>query len=162
MHDQQEPAPPPAAQGGGLSTAAPGSQVPSIDIVIHDTVAAAIAAHAARTVSGVVRLESGVNGLVTHLAARARHQLRPSNGGHPAPTEGVEVTVAGGVAWVHIDLATSGQKQATAVARAVQDAVAAALWTNAGLASSEVSVSVLDIEQSAATQPRGQSGEGHR
>ncbi len=117
-----------------------------VEIVIDETAAAAIAAHAARAVAGVLRLESGLSGLVTHLAARARHQVRPGAPGSPAPTEGVDVDVDGSTATVHVDLATTASMQATTVAYQVQAAVARALQVNAGLSTVTVSVSILDID----------------
>lgn len=117
------------------------------ELVIDDTVAAAIAAHAARSVPGVIRLEPGLSGFVTHLAGRARHQLRPGDAGGPASTEGVEASVDGGTARVHVDLSTSAEAQAATIAQAVQEAVPAALRADAGLIATEVSVSVLDITQ---------------
>ncbi len=131
-----------------------------VEVVIDETVAAAIAAHAACTVTGVARLEPGLSGLVTHLAARARHQLRQDGAGGPPPTEGVDVEVDGSTARVHVDLATAADAQATAVAHRVQDAIAQALLVDAGLTVTTVSVSVLDIDQPRegdAAAPAGQS-----
>ena len=115
--------------------------------MIDETVAAAIAAHTACAVTGVVRLEAGLGGLITHLAARARHQLRQGDPEEPAPTEGVTVDLDGSGARVHIDLATTVDAQAASVAHQVQTAVANALKVDAGLSVTTVSVSVLDIDQ---------------
>lgn len=114
---------------------------------IDPVVAAAIAWHAAAAVPGVIRLEPGLSSLVTNLASRARHQLRPGSGGETAPTEGVDATVRGSTVSVHVDLATDLGEQAVAVAHAVQAAVVVALRTDAGLEVTEVSVSILDIER---------------
>lgn len=127
--------------------AGPSGPSAPVEVVIDETVAAAIAARAARTVEGVVRLEPGLSGLVTHLAARARHQVRQGGPGGPVPTEGIEVDVDGSTARVHIDLATRADAHTATVAHQVQAAVAHALKANAGLTTTQVSVSVLDIDQ---------------
>lgn len=129
------------APSSGRVTAAP------VEVLIAERVAAAIAAHAARGVPHVTRLEPGVNGLITHLAARARHQVLPAAPGETAPTEGVDVRVDGSSAEVFIDLSTSPGAQVAAVAHQVQVAVAEALQVNAGLTVTKVSVLVLDIDQ---------------
>lgn len=115
------------------------------EVVIDETVAAAIAAHAASTVVGVARLEPGLSGLITHLAGRARQQVRHGDPAGPAPTEGVEAEVRGSTARVHVDLATTGNVQAADAAHQVQAAVAQALLADAGLTVTTVTVSILDI-----------------
>lgn len=125
----------------------PSGRPAPVEVIIDATVAAAIAAHAACTVAGVVRLEPGLSGLVTHLAARARHQVRQADPSGPAPAEGVEVDVDGATARVHIDLVTSAGPQAATVAHQVQAAVAQSLLVNAGVTVTRVSVSILDIDQ---------------
>lgn len=137
---------PSASAVDGMSEDPPGRST-SVEVVIDESVAGAIAAHAASTVGGVVRLEPGLGALVTHLTARARDQIRRGDPGRPAPTEGVEVTVDGSTLRVHIDLATSSDHQAASVAHQVQATVAARLLADAGLSATAVSVSVLDIDQ---------------
>lgn len=131
-----------------------------VEVVIDSSVAAAIAAHAACTVAGVVRLEPGLNGLVTHVAARARHQIRGGDAARPAPTEGVDVTVEGTTAQVHVDLSTSADARAATVALQVQDAVARALYSGAGLTVTTVSVSVLDIHHPRPAEIDATRGQG--
>lgn len=122
---------------------------PAVEVVIDDSVAAAIAARAAATVAGVIRLEPGLSGLASHLAARARQQVRRGDLDAPAATEGVQVTVEGTSVAVAVDLATDAAAQAAAVAQAVQAAVADALLVDAGLTATRVTVSILDIERPA-------------
>lgn len=118
-----------------------------VELIIDETVAAAIAAHAAGAVPDVVRLEPGLSGLITHLAAHARDQLRPADSDRAAPTEGVDVDVDGSTARVHLNVVTCGDTQAATVAHQVQSAVAQALKANAGLTATVISVSILDIER---------------
>jgi uncharacterized alkaline shock family protein YloU len=112
--------------------------------VITKPVVAAVAAHAASGVTGVVRLEPGVAGLVGSLARTARQRFK---GLDPAPTEGVRVRLDERV-WLEVDVVTSAVDQAAAVARAVQRAVARAVTEATGLPVAAVSVAVLDIELS--------------
>ncbi|WNV88443.1 Asp23/Gls24 family envelope stress response protein [Umezawaea sp. Da 62-37] len=112
--------------------------------VISKPVVAAVAAHAARGVVGVSRLEPGLAGLVGSVARTARQRFK---GLDPAPTEGVRVHVDVRV-WLEVDVVTSADDQAAAVGRAVQRAVARAVTNATGLAVAEVAVSVLEIELS--------------
>ncbi len=117
------------------------------EAVIGDPVIAAIAAHAATSVAGVVRLEPGVSGLVTALTRSVRQQIKGLN---PAPTEGVRVQrrqaeSGATVMSLEIDLVTSTQDQAAAVGRAVQRAVTKIVFDATGLLPAEVRVSIMDI-----------------
>ncbi|MFD9737942.1 Asp23/Gls24 family envelope stress response protein [Umezawaea sp. NPDC059074] len=112
--------------------------------VITKPVVAAVAAHAASRVVGVVRVEPGVTGLVGSVARAARQRLK---GLDPAPTEGVRVRMDGDVR-MEIDIVTSAHDQAAAVARAVQRAVTRAVTAATGLPVAAVTVCVLDIELS--------------
>lgn len=118
----------------------------STEVEISESVAAGIAAHAASTVRGVVRLEPGIGGFMTDLAVRARHQLGPGEAISPAPREGVEVTVKGATAYVQVDVAVDTGERAASVAHAVQIAIAESLLANAALIVARVTVSILDIE----------------
>jgi uncharacterized alkaline shock family protein YloU len=119
------------------------SAVPGCEVRIANPVIAAIAARAAATTSGVVRLEPGLAGLVGSLVRTARGQLR---GVDPAPIDGVRVTGDPSGLRIEVDLVTSGQDQVAAVAGRVQRAVAAQVRAATGLAVAEVAVSVLDVE----------------
>ncbi|MEC3976166.1 Asp23/Gls24 family envelope stress response protein [Amycolatopsis sp. H20-H5] len=121
------------------------------ECVLTEPVIAAIAVHATTTVAGVVRLEPGLAGLAGSLARSARQRIK---GLDPAPTEGVRVEVdredpAGPCVRLEIDLVTSAQDQAAAVAQAVQRAVTRAVAGATGLALASVSVSILDIDPGA-------------
>jgi uncharacterized alkaline shock family protein YloU len=113
------------------------------EFVISDAVIASVAARAAMTTSGVVRLEPGLKGLVTAWSRAARQRWK---GLDPAPAEGVRVRVIAGSVSVHVDLVTSAVDQAAAVGQAVQRAVSRAVTVETGLVVDEVSVSILDIE----------------
>lgn len=113
------------------------------EFVISDAVIASVAARAALTTSGVVRLEPGLKGLVTAWSRAARQRWK---GLDPAPAEGVRVRVIAGSVSVHVDLVTSAVDQAAAVGQAVQRAVSRAVTVETGLVVDEVSVSILDIE----------------
>jgi uncharacterized alkaline shock family protein YloU len=113
------------------------------EVVISDAVIASVAARAAVTTSGVVRLEPGLKGLVTAWSRAARQRWK---GLDPAPADGVRVRVMDGAVSVHIDLVTSAVDQAAAVGQAVQRAVSRAVAVETGLVVDEVSVSILDIE----------------
>jgi uncharacterized alkaline shock family protein YloU len=113
------------------------------EFVISDAVIASVAARAAMTTSGVVRLEPGLKGLVTAWSRAARQRWK---GLDPAPAEGVRVRVMAGSVSVHVDLVTSAVDQAAAVGQAVQRAVSRAVTVETGLVVDEVSVSILDIE----------------
>jgi uncharacterized alkaline shock family protein YloU len=113
------------------------------EFVISDAVIASVAARAAMTTSGVVRLEPGLKGLVTAWSRAARQRWK---GLDPAPADGVRVRVIAGSVSVHVDLVTSAVDQAAAVGQAVQRAVSRAVTVETGLVVDEVSVSILDIE----------------
>lgn len=113
------------------------------EFVISDAVIASVAARAAVTTSGVVRLEPGLKGLVTAWSRAARQRWK---GLDPAPAEGVRVRVMSGCVSVHVDLVTSAVDQAAAVGQAVQRAVSRAVTVETGLVVDEVTVSILDIE----------------
>ncbi|RSM60746.1 hypothetical protein DL991_39790 [Amycolatopsis sp. WAC 01375] len=113
------------------------------ETVISPPVIAAVAAHAAAKVPGVVRLEPGLRGLAGSLTRIARQRIK---GLEPAPTEGVRAVVDQDDVRVEIDLSLSGLDQAAATAQAVQRAVSRAVTEATGLTPSAVSVSILDIE----------------
>lgn len=115
----------------------------TVEKVVEEPVMAAVAADAARRTPGVVRLESGVGGLV-RAWGRARWQR--VKGITPAPAEGVLVELLGDAVRVRLGIATSGHRQAAVVARQVQRDVRAAIVRDTGLAVEDVSVVVLDIE----------------
>ncbi|AUI57299.1 Asp23/Gls24 family envelope stress response protein [Amycolatopsis sp. BJA-103] len=122
---------------------APAGQL--VETVISPPVIAAVAAHAAAKVPGVVRLEPGLRGLAGSLTRIARQRIK---GLEPAPTEGVRAFLdhdPPGVR-VEIDVSLSGLDQAAATAQAVQRAVSRAVTEATGLTPSAVSVSILDIE----------------
>ncbi|MFF7202545.1 Asp23/Gls24 family envelope stress response protein [Streptomyces sp. NPDC008141] len=120
---------------------------PRTQWVMADPVIAAVAAHAAGGVAGVVRLEPGLTGLATQVARSARQKIY---GLTPAPTEGVHVRVDRSaeppVLRVSVDLVTSAQDQAAAVAQAVQREVTRAVADATGLVPHSVGVSITDIE----------------
>ncbi|MFC3455506.1 Asp23/Gls24 family envelope stress response protein [Amycolatopsis speibonae] len=115
------------------------------ETVISPPVIAAVAAHAAAKVPGVVRLEPGLRGLAGSLTRIARQRIK---GLDPAPTEGVRAFVEHDPpdVRVEIDLSVSGLDQAAATAQAVQRAVSRAVTEATGLTPSAVSVTILDIE----------------
>ncbi|MEU3622188.1 hypothetical protein BS329_39245 [Amycolatopsis coloradensis] len=122
---------------------APAGQL--VETVIAPPVVAAVAAHAAAKVPGVVRLEPGLRGLAGSLTRIARQRVK---GLEPAPTEGVRAFVEHDPpdVRVEIDLSLSGLDQAAATAQTVQRAVSRAVTEATGLTPSAVSVSILDIE----------------
>ena len=122
----------------------------SAEWVITEAVVAAVAAHAARTVAGVVRLEPGLLGLVGSVSRSARQH---SKGLDPAPTEGVRVTFnqtsrapQDRRVWLEVDVVTSAQDQAAAVGHAVQRTLTRAVTAATGLAVAGVTVSILDVD----------------
>ncbi|WP_410666929.1 Asp23/Gls24 family envelope stress response protein [Amycolatopsis sp. cmx-4-68] len=115
----------------------------SAEYVIADPVVAGVAARAAITTPGVVRLEPGLRGLVTAWTRAARQRWK---GLDPAPADGVRVRTTDGRVRVEIDLVTAAADQAAAVGRAVQRAVGRSVTEQTGLVVDEVSVSILDIE----------------
>jgi uncharacterized alkaline shock family protein YloU len=131
------------------STSGPRQAAPQFECVVGASVVAAVAVHAAAAVSGVVRVEPGLVGLLGSVVRAARQRTK---GLDPAPTEGAriefeqadsendETTVR-----MEVDVVISGQDQATAVAHAVQRAVAGAVTEATGLTVAEVGVSIIDI-----------------
>lgn len=121
------------------------SEEPAVTVerVVEEPVVAAVAADAARRTPGVVRLETGVGGLVRAWGRATWQQVK---GITPAPAEGVLVELLGDAVRVRLAVATSGHRQAAAVARAAQREVRNAVTRETGLAVEEVSVAVLDIE----------------
>ncbi|WP_351224471.1 Asp23/Gls24 family envelope stress response protein [Streptomyces sp. NPDC002133] len=123
------------------------ARVPRSQWVIAEPVIAAVAARAAVGVPGVVRLEPGLTGLASRMTRSARQKI---NGLTPAPTEGVTAmgdhSAGPSTLRVSIDLVTSGQDQAGAVARAVQREVTRAVGDATGLTPQAVVVSVMDID----------------
>jgi uncharacterized alkaline shock family protein YloU len=115
----------------------------SVEYVIADPVIAGVAARAAITTPGVVRLEPGLRGLVTAWTRAARQRWK---GLDPAPADGVRVRTTDGRVSVHVDLVTTSADQAAAVGRAVQRAVGRFVTAQTGLVVDEVSVSIMDIE----------------
>ncbi|MET8848416.1 Asp23/Gls24 family envelope stress response protein [Amycolatopsis sp. NPDC004625] len=115
----------------------------SVDYVVADPVIASVAARAAITTPGVVRLEPGLRGLVTAWTRATRQRWK---GLDPAPADGVRVRTADGRVTVHIDLVAAAADQAAAVGRAVQRAVTRFVAEQTGLVVDEVSVSIMDIE----------------
>jgi uncharacterized alkaline shock family protein YloU len=118
----------------------------SADYVIADPVIAGVAARAAITTPGVVRLEPGLRGLVTAWTRAARQRWQ---GLEPAPADGVRVRTTDGRVTVQIDLVTAAADQAAAVGRAVQRAVTRSVAEQTGLVVAEVKVSIMDIEPEA-------------
>lgn len=116
---------------------------PATELVVGDAVIAGVAARAAAQVPGVARLESGVLGLVGHLA-RSGRQLWI--GREPAASAGVRVRRAGGLLDIQIDLALSASGNVVEVGGAVQRAVAEAVTESTGAEVDSVRVYVLDIE----------------
>lgn len=116
---------------------------PLVECVVAPSVVAAVAAHAAVGVSGVVRLEPRLTGLVSSLMRTARQRVK---GIDPVPSAGVRCTVVDGRARVEVDVVTAGLDQAVAVAQQVQRTVARAVTEATGLVVTEVAVSVLDID----------------
>lgn len=122
-----------------------------VQVVLDESVVAAVAAHAARRTPGVLRVETGLGGLVQRLAARARLQARPGpDDDRPADRGGVRVQLDGGHAEVRVDLAVTADVPLTACAHEVQRRVVQALVSDVGLVSATVAVSVLDVALSAA------------
>ncbi|MGH3519152.1 MAG: Asp23/Gls24 family envelope stress response protein [Haloechinothrix sp.] len=118
---------------------------PVVEWVIGDDVIAGIAMHAASATPGVVRVEPGLRGLVGSFRRAARPYTRTAE---PAQTGGVSVEVAGGTTWIGVNIVSSGQDQAAAIAQAVQRAVARDVTRDTGLDVAEVRVSIVDIDLS--------------
>ncbi|KAA9166302.1 Asp23/Gls24 family envelope stress response protein [Amycolatopsis acidicola] len=111
--------------------------------IIEEPVVAAVAADAALATPGVVRLETGVGGLVRSWGRGKWQQVK---GITPAPATGALAEFGDGDLRVRVGIATSGAVPAAAVARQVQREVRAAVTKQTGLDVAEVSVVVLDIE----------------
>ncbi|NEW40952.1 Asp23/Gls24 family envelope stress response protein [Nocardia cyriacigeorgica] len=115
-----------------------------VSVLIETPVVAAVAAYAARSTPGVVRLEPGVRGLVTTLVRAGRQRWLATD---PAPSEGVRVRrTEMGRLLVQVDVVISGDRHAGEVGRAVQREVAAVVRAQTGQDVDEVVVSILDIE----------------
>ncbi|MBJ7607876.1 MAG: Asp23/Gls24 family envelope stress response protein [Candidatus Dormibacteraeota bacterium] len=105
--------------------------------------AADAAARAARAVSGVVRLQPGVWGLIRHLAARAFEQAT----GQALPDiAGVNVDLVDGGVMVEVQLVVDGGYQAAAVGAAVCAAVCAAVPIAVGHPVTDVWVHIAEID----------------
>jgi uncharacterized alkaline shock family protein YloU len=103
------------------------------------------AADAAREVSGVVRLQPGLWGMVRHFSADL---WRHATGEELGDTAGVEVELDDPRAVVRISLVTDARDQALAVVRSVQSAVHAAVLPVLPRDDIVVSVYVADIDLS--------------
>ncbi|MFE3443526.1 Asp23/Gls24 family envelope stress response protein [Nocardia sp. NPDC059180] len=116
----------------------------SVSVFIEPPVVAAVAAHAALSTPGVVRLEPGVRGLVTTLVRAGRQRWL---GTDPASSEGVRVRrTEQGRLLVQVDVVIAGDRHAGEVGRAVQREVATVVRAQTGQNVDEVVVSILDIE----------------
>ncbi|MBF6498890.1 Asp23/Gls24 family envelope stress response protein [Nocardia cyriacigeorgica] len=116
----------------------------AVAVQVEPPVLAAVAAHAALSTPGVVRLEPGVRGLVTTLMRAGRQRWL---GTDPAPSEGVRVrrTELGRLV-VQVDVVIAGDRHAGEVGRAVQRTVSQRVREQTGQDVDEVVVSILDIE----------------
>ncbi len=125
----------------------------AVEVVLAESVVAAVAAHTARRTPGVLRVETGLGGLVQRLAVRARHEVRADSDDEdrPADTGGVDVELVGDEADVHVFLAVQAGFPVTACAHEVQRRVVEALVTDVGLRQVRVAVSVLDVALGDAT-----------
>jgi uncharacterized alkaline shock family protein YloU len=132
--------PPPGAPAG-----------PTVRHVVREPVIAAIAAHAALGVPGVLRMEPSLAGLVTSMTRSIRQRLA---GVDAAPTDGARAEVDGGRVWLEIALAIGRRDQAAEVGQAVQRAVVEAVWEATGYPVAEVAVSILHIEPGPGRRPR--------
>lgn len=119
----------------------------AVEVVLAESVVAAVAAHAARRTPGVLRVETGLGGLVQRFAVRARHEVRADSDveDRPADAGGVDVELAGDVADVRVDIAVRAGVAVTPCAHDVQRRVVEALVTDVGLRQVRVAVSVLDV-----------------
>ncbi|MFI6869477.1 Asp23/Gls24 family envelope stress response protein [Nocardia sp. NPDC050406] len=114
------------------------------EYVIADSVVASVAARAAASVPGVVRLEPGLRGLVVGLARSGRQLLGRAES---APADGVRVTrTANGGYGVQVDLSLGAGCRAAEVGARVQDAVVRTVLEQTGVTVDEVAVTILDIE----------------
>jgi uncharacterized alkaline shock family protein YloU len=118
----------------------------AVEVVLAESVVAAVSAHAARRTPGVLRVEPGLGGLVQRLAVRARHEVRAgSDDDRPADAGGVDVELDGDEADVHVFVAVQAGVPVTSCAHEVQRRVVGALVTDVGLRRVRVAVSVLDV-----------------
>jgi uncharacterized alkaline shock family protein YloU len=115
---------------------------PGTEVVIAGEVVAAIGAHAAASVPGVLRLEGGVSEMLAGLGRTARHRIA---GIDPAPVTGAAAVVAEGLARLRIGIAVAGDRPVLPTVAAVQRSVAAAVAGATGLAVAGVDVAVLDV-----------------
>ncbi|BCK53835.1 Asp23/Gls24 family envelope stress response protein [Nocardia wallacei] len=113
------------------------------ETVVADAVIAGVAARAAATVPGVLRLEPGVLGLVGQLA---RSGLQLLTRQESAPSGGVRIRRAGEWLKIHVDLTIAAGGHVGEVARTVQREIARVVTEQTGVAVDEVTVCVLDIE----------------
>ncbi|MFI5783854.1 Asp23/Gls24 family envelope stress response protein [Nocardia sp. NPDC051570] len=114
------------------------------ELVVSDTVVAALAARAAAAVPGVARLEIGLRELV---GALTRAGKRLWSGQEFASTDGVRVRSTGdGVLAVQIDLAVAAGHRAAEVGVRVQQEVMRVVAEQAGVRVDEVSVQILDVD----------------
>ncbi|NKY51903.1 Asp23/Gls24 family envelope stress response protein [Nocardia vermiculata] len=111
------------------------------EYIAEDAVIGAVAAHAAASVPGVIRLEPGVLGVLGHLV---RTGLRWGNT-DTAPSAGVRVRHSGGWLKVQVDLSVAAGANAGEVGQAVQQEVVRVVEEQTGMCVDAVSVTVLDI-----------------
>ncbi|MFE6858661.1 Asp23/Gls24 family envelope stress response protein [Nocardia sp. NPDC057668] len=105
-------------------------------------VVAAVAAHAARTTPGVLRLEPGARGLVSSVLRASR----PTNAAL-ARSDGVRVRRNSlGALSVHVDVAISAEPAAAVTGQAVQQRVGRLVREQTGQRVDEITVLILDIE----------------
>lgn len=116
------------------------------ELVVADAVVAGIAAWAASRVSGVVRVEPGLRGLVAGLT-RAGKQLW--SGYETAASEGARVSRDSDALGVQLDIAIGADRSVAAVGAAVQRAVIEVVREQTGVLVDEVTVTVVDIEPGA-------------
>ncbi|MFJ8815651.1 Asp23/Gls24 family envelope stress response protein [Amycolatopsis thermoflava] len=121
---------------------------PATKAVVAAPVIAAVVAHVAVAVPGVVRTQPGLGGPAASIVRTARQRIQ---GLQPTPADGVRIFVAdpdvdrAGVR-VEVDIAVSGQDQAAAIAQAVQRTVTRAVEAATGVHVASVWVTILDIE----------------
>ncbi|NKY86083.1 Asp23/Gls24 family envelope stress response protein [Nocardia veterana] len=113
------------------------------EYIASDAVIAAVAARAAASVPGVVRLEPGVLGLLGHLARTGRQWWTSQD---IAPSAGVRIRRSGGWLKVQVDLSVSDGCHVGEVGRAVQQEVVRMVAEQTGMAVDAVSVAILDIQ----------------
>lgn len=109
---------------------------------VSDTVVARVAAYHACRVPGVRRLRPDLAQSMTSIATRL---LRPHDGEHRIPTDGVTATVEDGRATVSIALVTQWGRNCRDIAEQVQDHVAAEVHSYTGLPTT-VSITITDVD----------------